>query len=868
MESKVELLFPPTNDLYRILDDSVAAWMQQREQASRSEQSAAKLVSISLYRLFKAVQRFGGYVRVQSKESWEQVCAILFIDPSCSSECQERLREVYAKYLLPFELSETSFQLAASHSDTSYPPSNLKTGADTEISEAQVEEKVMDVDRIDNLLNLAAEGVSSALKSIARTDTMEQQMQFNRGVISTISTSPMKAVKKETCAEIGDQTTQSMQDTGSNEVRVGILFWKYFPELNTCYKGEIIEKSRSGICTVEYQLSQHYCPVRNAYKKPRLKQVDSLQSTASEMKDSFCEAIELVDIRGFLLTGQTAEDAYNAYHLGICQVCSTSSSPHKLVTCVCCGCSFHGFCLSPVLDYIPETDWMCESCAAVTPAFSFTLADYGYEEGVYYSINRYAEMSELFLQDFVSKHNLVAPTSAPKFENLYWSVVAEEARLVESNFFKHELTVDYGSDLDTGKLGSGFPVSKLVARKVEQKNLLGRTMGKKTDFQYTKTMNNFSKLKAEIHEMEQYVHHPWNLNNFPGAQGSLLQYVDSSITGVVVPWLYIGMSLSSFAFHTEDHYFASINYHHFGAPKTWYGISERQAALFEDTCRKLCPDLFLQREDLLTGIVTQFSPKDLICASKGELAIFRIVQMPGDFVITFPRAYHGGFNHGFNCAEAVNFATPTWLRHGYQCLDRYKILKKNPVIAHDTLICSLYRFVSAMKDSSFSATLKENLAVALKEMVLRELSTRQWFLKKVGRSSLAVVHSAPGDKKYLENGKVAQESTTLFDVAHTEKALKVQGRERASIMGRMSGLSKLYKRLNQCAICKCYCSLSFVYDEEKKLAYCLEHAVQEFESTGSETAPNSVKNGALSTPARTFVYLMSDHQLRTMTLEF
>ena len=34
----------------------------------------------------------------------------------------------------------------------------------------------------------------------------------------------------------------------------------------------------------------------------------------------------------------------------------------------------------------------------------------------------------------------------------------------------------------------------------------------------------------------------------------------------------------------------------------------------------------------------------------------RLQQLPGQFVVTFPKAYHGGFSYGFNCGEAVNFA--------------------------------------------------------------------------------------------------------------------------------------------------------------------------------------------------------------------
>lgn len=32
--------------------------------------------------------------------------------------------------------------------------------------------------------------------------------------------------------------------------------------------------------------------------------------------------------------------------------------------------------------------------------------------------------------------------------------------------------------------------------------------------------------------------------------------------------------------------------------------------------------------------------------------------------MTFPGAYHSGFNHGYNAAESTNFATPAWIPIG------------------------------------------------------------------------------------------------------------------------------------------------------------------------------------------------------------
>jgi hypothetical protein len=94
----------------------------------------------------------------------------------------------------------------------------------------------------------------------------------------------------------------------------------------------------------------------------------------------------------------------------------------------------------------------------------------------------------------------------------------------------------------------------------------------------------------------------------------------------------------------------SLNYHHCGAPKTWYGVPGHAAADFEEVVQRYGYDPEMLKEvgkgaelDFLLGKTTMFAPRLL---SEHGVPVFRAVQNPGDFVVTFPRAYHAGFSHG------------------------------------------------------------------------------------------------------------------------------------------------------------------------------------------------------------------------------
>jgi len=180
----------------------------------------------------------------------------------------------------------------------------------------------------------------------------------------------------------------------------------------------------------------------------------------------------------------------------------------------------------------------------------------------------------------------------------------------------------------------------------------------------------------ETHPMNQYSKDPWNLNNIPILADSLLRFIKSDISGMTVPWTYVGMVFSTFCWHNEastalrlsqtashdvsrtttrtasilvgawlcsGSFPPYLSLVHWGETKTWYGVPGDDAELFEDAIRKEAPDLFEAQPDLLFQLVTLLSPKRLTDAG---VRVYACNQRAGEFVITYPKAYHAGFNHG------------------------------------------------------------------------------------------------------------------------------------------------------------------------------------------------------------------------------
>eukprot|EP00536_Pseudo-nitzschia_multiseries_P011232 jgi/Psemu1/259682/estExt_Genewise1Plus.C_3720011 len=281
-------------------------------------------------------------------------------------------------------------------------------------------------------------------------------------------------------------------------------------------------------------------------------------------------------------------------------------------------------------------------------------------------------------------------------ENLeqdYWDLVENRNR---------EFGVEYGNDVDTHEFGSGFPLSER-----------GRSVYGKLDPDKAKLPD--PKFGSEDYFKETW----WNLNNIPWTPDSVLRHIKVGINGINVPWMYYGALFTTFCWHNEDNYLYSINYHHKGAPKQWYGVpgTKKDASGLEKVFKSYLSMKMRDVPDLLHHITTQFSPRLL---QNANVPICKLLQHEGEYVVTFPRAFHGGFSMGPNIGEAVNFATHDWIAHGSDANERYRSFARPAVFSHDRLSFTMAHHLEEQKSyKNCNLLLQEVERVVDEELQLR-----------------------------------------------------------------------------------------------------------------------------------------------------
>ncbi|XP_021908879.1 lysine-specific demethylase REF6 [Carica papaya] len=271
-----------------------------------------------------------------------------------------------------------------------------------------------------------------------------------------------------------------------------------------------------------------------------------------------------------------------------------------------------------------------------------------WQSGEYYSFPEFEAKAKSFEKTYLKKCGKKGSLSPLEVETLYWKATVDKP-----------FSVEYANDMP----GSAFvPVTGKKSVGVG-----GREAGEGVTVGET----------------------AWNMRGVSRAEGSLLRFMKEEIPGVTSPMVYIAMMFSWFAWHVEDHDLHSLNYLHMGAGKTWYGVPRDAAVAFEEVVRvhgyggEVNP---LVTFATLGEKTTVMSPEVFVSAG---VPCCRLVQNAGEFVVTFPRAYHSGFSHGFNCGEAANIATPEWLRVAKDAAIRRASINYPPMVSHFQLLYDL-----------------------------------------------------------------------------------------------------------------------------------------------------------------------------------
>uniref|UniRef100_A0A8C1FB68 Lysine-specific demethylase 4B n=1 Tax=Cyprinus carpio carpio TaxID=630221 RepID=A0A8C1FB68_CYPCA len=263
----------------------------------------------------------------------------------------------------------------------------------------------------------------------------------------------------------------------------------------------------------------------------------------------------------------------------------------------------------------------------------------------------------------------------------------------------------------------------------------------------------------------------WNISHLNTLLDMVEQECGIVIEGVNTPYLYFGMWKTTFAWHTEDMDLYSINYLHFGQPKSWYAIPPEHGKRLERLAQGFFPGSSQGCDAFLRHKMTLISPSIL---KKYSIPFDRITQEEGEFMITFPYGYHAGFNHGFNCAESTNFATLRWIDYGKmatQCTCRKDMVKISMDVFVRCLQPDRYELWKQGKDSTLLDHLKPTSLTSPELEHWRK--TRVTYREKLLRRAQARVKQFRRLK--LEEVKVLVEEGVELDM--NEYLLKVEERE-------------------------------------------------------------------------------------------
>ncbi|KAH8664452.1 PLU-1-like protein-domain-containing protein [Xylariales sp. PMI_506] len=645
---------------------------------------------LDLYRLKKAVEARGGFERVCKTKKWAEIGRDLGYSGKIMSSLSTSLKNSYDRWLTPYENYLRQAKPGV------YQQLEYEYGGPLTPSPAPSPVKRSNVHTPSSLKeNSPARHATDALQANIADNKIKQENDrdipmsdapqpptsggftaINSGGFTAVN-SGFSSINRTASAEAKSFTPPSKQ---------------YGSPLSSAKNTPDFRPSNLGSSSLKRQLSTDSLDITK--KEGEKDDGDSGSRRSKRLKKDTVPTVAGSHMSLFRPLGPKIPRDENLGPGERCETCGKGEDVAFLATCESCDLAYHGACVDPPLKHKPDSEWNCPRCLVGDGQF-------GFEEGGLYSLKTFQEKAADFKQGYFENRmpfdpvlNCSRPVTEDDVEREFWRLVTSIEETVE---------VEYGADIHCTTHGSGFPT-------------------------------------AEKNPSNPYSTDFWNLTNLPLHPESLFRHIKSDISGMTVPWVYVGMIFSTFCWHNEDHFAYSANYQHFGATKTWYGIPAEDTQKFEDAMREAVPELFETQPDLLFQLVTLLTPEHL---KKAGVRVYAVDQRAGQFVITFPQAYHAGFNHGFNFNEAVNFAPYDWEPYGLAGVDRLQEYRKQSCFSHDELLWT------AAEGAMTGLTIQTAkwLAPALDRIHKRELEQRQNFVNRhvEGKEHACVLTSDPHD---------------------------------------------------------------------------------------------------------------------------
>ncbi|GLD97676.1 hypothetical protein PINS_up006366 [Pythium insidiosum] len=169
--------------------------------------------------------------------------------------------------------------------------------------------------------------------------------------------------------------------------------------------------------------------------------------------DGSKDTIDLGTMQILVANGWDPEAAELAFKSEICQTCLRGDCWDRMLLCDGCNSGHHLFCLAKPLKEVPVGDWYCDACVEESEAPTKDAnPKFGFEMGSEYNLETYKERADNWKRTYfgVTNDHELDKISDRELEREYWRILSTPAH-------EQRLEVEYGSDVDSGAVGSGFP---------------------------------------------------------------------------------------------------------------------------------------------------------------------------------------------------------------------------------------------------------------------------------------------------------------------------------------------------------------------------------------------------------------------------